>query len=142
VVAAAVRIVGHHLPGATFGLYRNVHVGVQCRGEVVDQVRGDAQRAVFTVPVEVTPDADFHGPFVQGRRGQRFVYLSWGERADDGTFAMFRRAKLRLHLIPTSIATALVAGRTVQAELGLSDARGGPLCASIPPEMIRWSIAR
>jgi hypothetical protein len=35
-------------------------------------------------------------PFVQGRPGARFVYLSWGGVGADGHRAMFRRAKLML----------------------------------------------
>ena len=35
---------------------------------------------------------DFGGPFVHGRKGERFLYLSWG--AVDPDFEMFRRAKL------------------------------------------------
>ena len=31
---------------------------------------------------------------MQGRPGARFIYLTWGEVVEDGSFAMFRRAKL------------------------------------------------
>jgi len=146
VANGTVRIVGHHLPGAECVGHRNVQVGVQRRREVVDRVRGDVEEAVFTVPIEVVDRADgsrdYRGPFAQGRPGDRFVYLSWGEVADDGTFVMFRRAKLRLPLIPASIADALAGGATVQAELDLTDSYGGPLCASIPPALITWTVAR
>jgi len=61
-------------------------------------VPGDAPEAVFTFTIDaVTGDdgqIDFRGPFVHGKRGARFLYLSWGERFPDGRLQMFRRAKL------------------------------------------------
>jgi hypothetical protein len=137
----AMRVVGHDLPGTTCIGRRNVHVGLERRGEVVDLVPGDTARAVFTVPIDVV-DGDYRGPYVHGPREQRFIYLSWGERAGDGTFTMFRRAKLRLGLLPPTITSALAAGQTVQGELRLTDPDGGPLCASIPPASITWSVPR
>jgi len=135
-----VHIVGRQLPGATWDGRHNVDVGVQRRSEVIDLVRADAARAEFDVPVDVG-DGDYRGPFVHGPRAQRFVYLSWGERAPDGTFTMFRRAKLRLGQMPSAVAAALAAGATVHAELPLTDANGGPITASVPPELITWTVA-
>lgn len=34
---------------------------------------------------------DIKGPYIQGRPGARFIYLSWGTVDHDGTFTMFRR---------------------------------------------------
>jgi hypothetical protein len=54
---------------------------------------------------------DFRGPAVQGRRGERFLSLTWGDVADDGSFEMFRRAKLMLDRIdPTVLDAAVAAG--------------------------------
>jgi hypothetical protein len=139
-----VRIVGRHLPGRVSGPHRNVHLGVQRRREVVDLVPADVLQAVFDVPIDVLLDPthgmDYRGPFAQGPRGQRFIYLSWGEVADDGSFTMFRRAKLNLFRVPEQIAAALAAQSPVRAELDLTDPKGGPLCASISPQMISWSV--
>jgi hypothetical protein len=41
---------------------------------------------------------------VQGRPGARFVYLTWGDVAEDGSFTMFRRAKLMLADLESLIA--------------------------------------
>ena len=38
--------------------------------------------------------AHFRGPAVHGKRGERFLYLTWGDVGPAGEFAMFRRAKL------------------------------------------------
>ena len=141
---ATLRIIGRRMPGLIAEEYRNVHLGVQRRREVVELIPGNAPSAVFDLPIDARPDPvhgiDYRGPFAQGRPGQRFIYLSWGDLSADGTFTMFRRAKLKLPSIPGSIAHALVEGGTVRAALDLVDAHGLPLCASIPPHSITWSI--
>ncbi|MGZ4675927.1 MAG: DUF5990 family protein [Acidimicrobiia bacterium] len=66
---------------------------------------------------------DLSGPHVQGRRGERFVYLSWGSIAPDGTFAMLRRAKLWLDSVPADVLHAAIGNGRLVARLGLSDAK-------------------
>jgi hypothetical protein len=136
---ATLRIVGRELPGRDWSDYRNVHVGVQRRRDVVDRAPADTDRAYFDIPLDIASD-DYRGPFAQGRRGQRFVYLSWGEVDDEGSFTMFRRAKLRLDVLPDDVAAALRTGHTVEAALRLTGADGGPLCAAISPHLISWRI--
>ncbi len=96
----AVRIVGQRLPGLRCGGRTGVHVGVQRGREVVALVPGDVTAAVFELTVGVVTGRDgrpdFRGPFVHGRPGERFLYLSWGEVGTAGRFEMFRRAKLHL----------------------------------------------
>jgi hypothetical protein len=77
---------------------------------------------------------DVTGPYVEGRPGGRFVYLSWTQ---DGT--MFRRAKLMLDGVPAEVLAAADRDGTLVARLGLTDARGGPLCAAVRPPVVRWS---
>ena len=124
------RIVGTDLPGRR----GNVHVGVQRGREVVDLVPGDAAMAEFVFDVAVR-NGRFGGPYVHGKGDERFVYLSWGEMVN-GTFTMFRRAKLQLD----SLNAVSCDGRTVEARLGLTDAKGGPLCASVRPPTITWTV--
>jgi hypothetical protein len=135
------RIVGTDLPGLSCtraqGLdvdRENVHVGLQRGGSVVDLVPGDASSALFELEVDVKA-ASFASPFVHGQRGERFFYLSWGEVAGDGEFTMFRRAKLQLD----GLDAAALDGTTVEGRLRLSDAAGGPICASIRPPAITWA---
>ncbi|MFC8824344.1 DUF5990 family protein [Streptomyces sp. NPDC057137] len=151
------RILGHDLPGADCGEFRHVHVGTQ-RGREPDQlVSAGAAGAVFEIPVETVTAVgsgvgsadggaadeaagaapDFRGPYVQGRRGARFVYLTWGELPPGGDFEMFRRAKIFLADVPSEL---LDAG-TVETPLGLTDAAGLPLCAAVRPPMITWAVA-
>lgn len=140
-----VRIVGRELPGAACGDHRDVHVGIQ-RGTVPDAVvSADAAEVVFETAVTLVtaPDgtADFRGPHVQGRRGGRFLYLTWGEQPPGGAFTMFRRAKLHLGDIPAgNLAAARGGGGCLRADLGLTDGFGLPLCASVHPPRVTWSV--
>ncbi|CAM2790207.1 DUF5990 family protein [Skermania piniformis] len=129
------RIVGHDLPGLRCGGYVGVHVGIQLRREPAEWVPGDRVEARWTLSIEVSgsgPDRDFRGPAVQGRRGDRFVYLTWGEVIAD-EFGMFRRAKLMLNDIgdPTP--------DVVTASVHLTDAHGMPRCARLTTPAVQWS---
>ncbi len=105
---------------------------------------GDAPSARWALDVavvETAGDRDFRGPAVQGKRGERFVYLTWGDVAADGTFAMFRRAKLMLADVDASLLDAAHHDdRTLVATVDLSDERGGPRCARVRPPAIEWSL--
>ena len=122
---------GHHLPGASCGPYTDVHVGLQERRQPVDLVRADADTAAWDIELEVVAGPDFRGPHVQGRRGERFVYLTWGEGAGSA-FAMFRRAKLMLADVPD------VAAAEVTARVHLTDDAGLPRCARLRPPALEW----
>jgi hypothetical protein len=79
------------------------------------------------------------GPYVEGRPGGRFVYLSWGAVSDGGAFAMFRRAKLMLDAVPPDVLAAAVERGSLVGRLGLTDAKGNPLCAAVRPPLIAWA---
>lgn len=104
-------------------------------------VPGDADEAVWEFPIE--PSAgDFKGAHVQGKRGERFVYLSWGAVGDAGTFGMFRRAKLMLGAIdPAVIDAAAQPGHRLEAALSLTGPDGAPRCAAVRPPAISWTAA-
>ena len=128
------QIEGYHLPGRTWRssdhYYDNVHVGIQVGKEPRELVRGDAETSSWTIPIEVVTregEIDFRGAAVHGRRGDRFVYLIWGDVGQDGSFAMFRRAKLMLADLALLAATA----DTVIARVDLTDGCGGPRCARL-----------
>jgi hypothetical protein len=145
VATLKVQIAGQSLPGTVFDCYRAVHLGIQRRSEVTDVVPGDLDEAIFNLTVEAVADEagvyDFRGPHVHGKRGERFLYLCWGDVAEAGAFAMFRRAKLHLSAIdPRDVAQSVETGATLEGRLGLTDAKGGPLCASIRPPRITWRV--
>ncbi|MFB6892718.1 DUF5990 family protein [Kitasatospora sp. NPDC056327] len=146
-----IRIEADDLPGRTcpaapgFPGYRDVHVAVQRRerpGELLDPQPGDARSAHWTLECTVRPlsgGTDLRGPHVQGRPGQRFVYLVWGEADGSGGLTMFRRAKLMLDAVDGQVLEAAVAAGRLVGRLGLTDAKGQPLCAAVRPPLVRWT---
>ena len=73
---------------------------------------------------------DLRGPAVFGKRGERFLYLTWGDVGTGDSFAMFRRAKLMIGDIePELLAAAARDGGVLFASLSLTDERGCPRCA-------------
>lgn len=121
----------------------NVHVGVQRAREVVQLVAGDAVRPRWSFDVTVRDLAtglDFGGPFVHGRRGDRFLYLSWGVVVGDG-FTMFRRAKLHFaDADPDTLASARRSG-ALHCRVRMTDACGNPRCARVRPPDGVWTSA-
>ena len=84
-----IRIVGTELPGCKHNGYLNVHLGLQVGNEVIERVSADVERAVFEMDVKLVDTADgidFRGPCVHGKRGARFLYLSWGNVGADGSW--------------------------------------------------------
>jgi hypothetical protein len=144
-----VRIEGSALPGRGPGdeagrlRLGNVHVGVQRKAEVVERVPATAESARWEFEVvsrEVDGLLDVGGPWVHGRPGARFLYLSWGA-VDGEAFAMFRRAKLLFGDIPTELLRRAHDGEGVLvARLGLTDSDGGPRCARVRPPDIEWAL--
>jgi hypothetical protein len=140
-----IRIEGTTLPGRAFCEHEHVHIGVQFRAEAVDLVPGDAAEAIFEFDVDILPvddgGWDFRGPYVHGKRGERFLYLTWGDHPPSGEFTMFRRAKLHLSCLdPDLVAGAAEPTHRLVARLALTDGRGGPRCASLRSPEIHWSV--
>lgn len=143
-----VRIIGRRLPGRTWSGRSEIHVGVQRGSEVVGFVPGDTGEAHFDLELEVEEvelggerAVDFRGPYVHGRRGERFIYLSWGEVDGSGQFTMFRR--LKLHLGPLTeqfTPDALLSARRIRAFLELTDTKGRPVAASVRPPWVLWRV--
>jgi hypothetical protein len=139
---------GHHFPGRTWHVdgtsCHNVHVGVQVRRDPSDLVPGDSESASWLVDVDIVErdgSTDFRGPAVQGKRGERFVYLTWGDVRADGSFGMFRRAKLMLDDGVSELARAAEQhDRALIATVDLTDRRGGPRCARLTSEALSWSV--
>lgn len=123
-------------PGLEFEGRRPVHLGVQAAKRVEQVVAGDATSAGLRIPLTVVEGRDgrpeFRGSYVAGRRGQRFVYLVWF--VPGGELPGFRRAKVGL----SHLNWADLAGDELRARLRLTDARGGPVCASLGEDVLQW----
>jgi Family of unknown function (DUF5990) len=143
-------ITGIHAPGRNFcrpdgSVMNNVHVGVQAGREPSQLIRADASEMRWEVEVAVVRtngSLDFRGPAVHGKRGDRFIYLTWGHVGPDEAFEMFRRAKLMLDRVePDLVELALTTGR-LDASVDLTGDDGGPRCARVDPPAIAWSVPR
>ena len=147
-----VRVVARELPGASFcdpctpGSAREEHVfvGVQRGQQVIDEIRADARQAVFQLEFRIGEKKDgspnFLGPFAQGPVDDRFFYISWGVGEKAGQTRMFRRLKIRLgHLPWAQIRRAIRDEKPIEVTLRLTDARGAPLCGSVPPTHVSWA---
>jgi hypothetical protein len=115
------------LPGVT--------VGIQRRSDVVDEQPADGGGPRWVIDVEVS-GADLRGPYVHGRPGARFLYLSW--QAPDST--RFRRAKLMFDAVPIDVLQA-ARDATLRADVSLAMPDGSPICAAVRPPTITWSAA-
>jgi hypothetical protein len=130
---------GHALPGRTFSddrTWHNVHVGLQVGRDPDGLVPGDSETATWRTEIAIVDRdgvRDFRGRAVQGKRGERFVYLTWGE-VEGSRFTMFRRAKLMLDEIPAIGTNPGV----VIASVGLTDEHGGPRCGRLRPPALTW----
>jgi len=148
-----IRIEGTDLPGSACGPsptmpggHHTVHVGVQRRGRADDLlglVPGDAPSATWTIDCaasQLPTGIDLKGPYIQGPPAGRFIYLSW-VTVDDGRLTMFRRAKLMLDAVPATVADGAVQRGVLVGRLGLTDAKGHPVCAAVRPPLIEWSAS-
>ncbi|MFJ2866612.1 DUF5990 family protein [Kitasatospora sp. NPDC087314] len=145
------RIEATDLPGRECGTgpgfpgYRDIHVAVQRRGrpaELLDPTPGDAAGAGWSLECEAKrlPDGgvDITGRYVQGGPAGRFVYLNWVTR-DGEAWTLFRRAKLLLAAVDRATVEEAVGTGLLVARLGLTDAKGHPLCAAVRPPVVTWS---
>lgn len=141
-------IVGFNLPGCVFcrpdgSLMNNVHVGLQVGREPAELVKADASEARWDFDIEAVireGQPDFRGRAVHGKRGDRFVYLTWGEVNHDDGFEMFRRANLMLNRIDENVMQSAIAEGRLLARIDLTSDDGGPRCARVDPPAIEWSV--
>ncbi|MBV9412882.1 MAG: monooxygenase [Acidimicrobiia bacterium] len=145
-------------PGPEGHWYENIHVGLAVRGakaeglvvdgrpwKVTNLFAGDADEARWEMDVVVKGTAsepDFGGPFVRGAKGDRHIFLAWGELSSDGTqFNLFRGAKFKLEKIDAAlIKKASAPGRTLVGRVGMTDAKGHPACASVGKGALTWTV--
>ena len=102
---------GSDLPGESCAGHARIGVALQVGSAPTGVFPGNAACARWETEVTVV-DEDFRGPAVHGKRGERFVYLTWGD-VSGGGFAMFRRAKLMLSRVdPAIVLEASAQGRS------------------------------
>ena len=95
----------------------------------------------FDVPIRVSADSRFLGPFVR-REGpeRRFVYICMARSAGDHASGWKRRAKIDIHDIPPAMLDMARDGTVLEILLPGRAKDGGPSCATIR-SVTGWTIA-
>ena len=94
----------------------------------------------FDVPIRLSDDGRFLGPFVR-REGptRRFVYIRIGTSAGDHASEWSRRAKIDIHGIPADLLAKARAGKVLEVTLPGRGKDGTPACATVRPT-IDWRV--
>ena len=130
-------------PGVDFALQK----GKGRKYETVQKQRSDVGDLKFEFTARVKGDnssmIDFHGPFVQGPLGERFVYIGIGKYAGQANTPWSRRLKIPLSGITLEIINPLPADSTIILETKVpgTGKDGGPNCATVKP-FSGWKLMR
>jgi len=102
------------------------------------QVSG-ASDLVFELSVKLRRDVsgqyDFSGPFVQGNKGERFIYVGIGTHAGNAGSEWSRRLKVPLRGITVEAIEKIIADDqlVLQTRVPGTGRDGGPNCATVKP---------
>ena len=131
-------------PGVDFGLQKG-------RGhdyETVQKQRSKNQDLQFEFTIRAIVDhkpgpPNFLGPFVQGPRGQRFIYIDIGTCAGQTDTVWARRLKIPLTGITDDMVVRLSEdqGFALETRVAGTGRDGGPNCATVKP-FAGWQISR
>ncbi len=131
-----------NLPPSNWDGHAAISVGIQQGKEVVqgaqlpaESVSFEAELRVGNEPTDERPN--FLGPFAFGTPQERFLYVCWGEIGLGG-WRGFRRAKLPLN----GLGWEDIQSPIIRAQLNCTDAKGGPICATVKPTHLVWSSAQ
>jgi hypothetical protein len=135
-----VKIIGERLPGRVWGDHENVHLGVQRGDDIVQLQPAEGPSVKFTFGIVLREveggGLDFRSPFVHGKPGEPFFYLSWADVEGDEP-KMFSRVKLMLDALPKGVVTMKTS--TLEAYLPLTRPDGKLVVASVRPPDVNWS---
>jgi hypothetical protein len=128
-------------PGVTWALQLG-------QAELVKPASITKSRICFDFTVDVVPDSTtigfrLAGPAVQGRAGERFVYLGIGTYAGQVDSPIGRRAKIRLEGIHRKLIAACKARRSgvLAVQFQGTDSKGSAACATVPLSGSGWYVA-
>jgi hypothetical protein len=132
-------------PGKKVGERQSVHLAIQKDTDLLDAKPADQDPIVFKPVLRVEEHADgspnFLGPFAQGPRSQRFIYLVWADMPRGQAAQRFSRIKLQLnHLKWADVQKALTRKKPIKVTLSLTDAKGQPVVATIRPNGAKWDL--
>lgn len=137
-----IQLICSDFPGLPFEGRAAVYLAIQHKEDILDETPSNVQEKIFDLRVKVTEGKDglpnFTGPYVFGKTGDKFLYLVWFMKTSMGN-ERFRRAKIKLNEFSWSqIRKAQAAEIPIRAQIRLTDAKGGPICASLKPPYIQW----
>lgn len=124
------------LPDANWDGHGQIWLGVQRGKEVVQAVKLPLETATFELEFRVDLSGErpnFLGPFAHGTPQERFAYLCWGH-FHGPAWVGFRRAKIPLG----SVTHDQLATEKIHATIHCTDAKGGPVCATLKGDLVRW----
>lgn len=116
------------------------------KGELETPSMSNGENLSFEFSVRVGDRADerpnFLGPFAQGPRGGRFVYVNSGTLAGQAGSCWTRRAKVGLMDIGWDLVDSVLAqpSSCLEARIAGKAGDGGPACASVRLLGDGWSI--
>ena len=116
--------------------------GLQDRHGQVDAVPA-VRTTSFETHLQVTgtddDGLDFRGDHVHGRKGDRFVYLSWGLDGGTEPYVMLARAKIKLAGIPVELLPSDGADPAgIECRVAATNAKDQPASGTIKTEAISW----
>ena len=139
-IEVAFEIACTDLPGAG---ERSLHLGIQRDQVIIEAASADSKRIVFKPALRARPNPDgsvnFLGPFAQGPKAERFIYLNWVTMNGKTLTGMVGRIKLHLnHLEWATVEKAARLNNPIRVRLSLTNAKGLPLMASVRPNVAQW----
>jgi hypothetical protein len=112
-------------------------------GEYIAPLRSTGEDMVFEVSARATAGSDgvrLLGNVVQGRPGERFLYVCSGTCAGDARSPWTRRAKVPLGGITAALVKLASAGGVLEVRIAGRAKDGGPACATVPLLAPGWRL--
>lgn len=132
-------------PSTEHGPYDDVNVGLGRYTDPVGLVPGDTEDAVWRIVVRVARrqgELDYRGPQVDGKRGNRHIYINWLNREIGGELRLFRRGKIMLDgLDPDLIDRAESTDAALTCSVSLTNDKGHPTTRAFRPHELDWRLA-
>ena len=139
-----IRLIAVDPPGDCYGDSHPILFGIQRLHDAEQVVRANAT-TVFDLGADLisAPDGhDVRGHYVHGRKGDRFLYLTWGSPEGELPFVMFARAKLKFSDVPSELVGRALADRSLALTclMQATNEKGHPASGSIRPPRLSWSV--
>lgn len=144
-LAIAIDITCTDSPGLKAHGFNYVHLGIQQDQATIELQPADQAVIRFRPVLRVRWNADgspnFLGPFSQGPKEGRFIYLVWAEAPRGLPTQFFGRIKLLLkHISRHDIERAANRGNAIKVTFGLTDGEGRPVFASVKSGWAKWEL--